>query len=672
MAGTTIGRLRVILGADSTELDRGLSKSKAQFRAISLAIAGMAAAAGTAMLGITRQVVSGANEIQQMARVANAVPEEFQKWAAATSTIGIEQDKLADILKDVNDRVGDFLSTGGGPMADFFENIAPKVGVTAEQFRHLSGPQALQLYVDSLEKAGVSQGEMTFYLEAMASDLTMMLPLLRSGGAEMGRLGDRAEEFGAVLDGDTLAAMRRAQVAVSEVGLVFKGFAYQIATALTPVLEAAATAFTSLATQGQPLNVLFTTVASNLGRIASYGAAAATVFGTQYVAAMVAARAATFTLSGALAFLRGAIMRTGVGVIIVLVGEAIHRLSRLVTSVGGVGEAMSLLGDVAIEVWQRIGNGVDFIRHSVAAMGNSINAIFNEALNKMAVAWVEFTWAIADGLNALFDTNLVGADARITQVTAAAAKGARAAAAASEAAAKSASDAFSAPLESLQKLQDKMAQTAADAAKVAADVGGAGGAGSGSGAGDGSDAGGGASKAAEKVKDELTEVETRAESAADSIESSFTDAFKSIATRSKTMGEAISGVLSSLADMLLDNVGTFLFSGIASKLGTAVAGAIPAYANGTQNHPGGLAWVGERGRELVNLPRGAQVIPNHRISEAPVGQAHVEITPSPYFDARVTDLSVNATAPMLSGVARAGQRSHGGLSSKMYERGTTT
>ena len=37
---------------------------------------------------------------------------------------------------------------------------------------------------------------------------------------------------------------------------------------------------------------------------------------------------------------------------------------------------------------------------------------------------------------------------------------------------------------------------------------------------------------------------------------------------------------------------------------------VPKYADGTRFHPGGLAMVGERGPELVNLPRGAQVYPN--------------------------------------------------------------
>ncbi|MFB2553995.1 M15 family metallopeptidase [Ciceribacter sp. sgz301302] len=39
---------------------------------------------------------------------------------------------------------------------------------------------------------------------------------------------------------------------------------------------------------------------------------------------------------------------------------------------------------------------------------------------------------------------------------------------------------------------------------------------------------------------------------------------------------------------------------------------INGYADGTESAPGGLAMVGERGREIVNLPRGSQVVPNHR------------------------------------------------------------
>lgn len=44
-----------------------------------------------------------------------------------------------------------------------------------------------------------------------------------------------------------------------------------------------------------------------------------------------------------------------------------------------------------------------------------------------------------------------------------------------------------------------------------------------------------------------------------------------------------------------------------------ILNTMPMFANGTNFAPGGLAIVGEKGPELVNLRRGAQVIPNHEL-----------------------------------------------------------
>lgn len=58
---------------------------------------------------------------------------------------------------------------------------------------------------------------------------------------------------------------------------------------------------------------------------------------------------------------------------------------------------------------------------------------------------------------------------------------------------------------------------------------------------------------------------------------------------------------------------------------------LPAFAGGVKNFSGGLAIVGERGPELVNLPRGSDVIPNHMIGN---GQVNVTLQPSLTFDRR--------------------------------------
>lgn len=159
---------------------------------------------GTAVAGVgvavAQMSANSVREMENLARAANSTTAEFEATASAARRFGVEQDELSDILRDVTDRVGDFISTGAGPMADFFENIAPQVGVTADQFARLSGPDALQLYVSSLERANLSQSESVFYMEAIASNASNLLPLYANNASELQRLTDRYAEFNSTLE----------------------------------------------------------------------------------------------------------------------------------------------------------------------------------------------------------------------------------------------------------------------------------------------------------------------------------------------------------------------------------------------------------------------------------------------------------------------------------------
>lgn len=219
----SLGTLSLDLVARTGSFIQGMDKAEARgkkwrrqvesdMKAVGNAVKVASAAAVAGLGAMVVQTVNSAREIQNLSRVANSTPQDFQRMAYAASRFGIEQEKVSDILKDTNDRIGDFIQTGGGPMLDFFENIAPLVGVTADDFARLSGPDALQLYVSSLEKANVSQADFTFYMETIASDATALLPLLRDNGREMARLGDEAERTGNVfsdLEFDQLEDVRR-------------------------------------------------------------------------------------------------------------------------------------------------------------------------------------------------------------------------------------------------------------------------------------------------------------------------------------------------------------------------------------------------------------------------------------------------------------------------------
>lgn len=247
MASRSLGTLTLDVIAQVGGFVAGMDKaerSSAKWRrevensakAVGTAIGAGIATGITALTAMTISAVNSASEIVNLAAVANVSVTDFQKMAVGAKTVGIEQDKLADILKDVNDKVGDFLNTGGGGMADFFEQIAPKVGVTADQFKNLSGSQALGLYVSSLEKAKVSQSDMTFYLEAIASDATALLPLLRNNAEGFRKYGDAAEAAGAVMDEKTILAAKQFSTELTVLGTYLGSVKTALAAELMPVL----------------------------------------------------------------------------------------------------------------------------------------------------------------------------------------------------------------------------------------------------------------------------------------------------------------------------------------------------------------------------------------------------------------------------------------------------
>lgn len=205
-------------------------------KAVGTAFGAGSAAAIASLTAITVSTVNAAAEISKLSAIAGSSSTEFQKFAAGAQLVGIEQDKLADILKDVTDKAGEFAATGGGGMKDFFEQIAPQVGVTADQFAALSGPQALGLYVDTLEKAGVSQQQMTFYMESLASDATALIPLLKDNGAAMKGFADEAERAGAILSEQTIAEANKLRAAMFLMDQATTGLKNQIGSALIPVL----------------------------------------------------------------------------------------------------------------------------------------------------------------------------------------------------------------------------------------------------------------------------------------------------------------------------------------------------------------------------------------------------------------------------------------------------
>lgn len=261
MATTVIGALSVEITADTKGVKKGIKSTgealgvlgkKVRTSANQWAKWGAAAAlaAGVAAAAIVRGSLSSIRELSILAEAGNVTVKEFQQMAFAAEQYGISQEKLGDILKDFTERVGEFVSIGSGPMIDFFEKIAPQVGITEEAFKGLSGKEGLQLYVDSLEKANLSQEEMTFFMETMAGDAVRLLPLLSDNGKAMFEFARAAEELGIGLSEIDVAKAIEAEKTLGALATVTSNQLMIVAAELAPLITAIGEEFLKSAKDG--------------------------------------------------------------------------------------------------------------------------------------------------------------------------------------------------------------------------------------------------------------------------------------------------------------------------------------------------------------------------------------------------------------------------------------
>lgn len=249
------------------------------------ALATISAGAVVALAGMAVEYANQADELERMAFKANATTQEFQKMATGAAAFGIEGEQLADIMKDFNEKLGELTSVGAGGGVDFFEQIAVKTEGSAEaarklilEMQKLSGPQALQMYVDKLQEAGVTQQQMSFYLESMGSDLTNLIPLLVNGGEGFKLYGDLAERAGIIMSDSTRESAIMLKDQIYMLDLQLQGAKNQLMQAVIPAFVDIASAFFDGSEQGVQFTSVAEGIANTLKGLASIALGVAAAF----------------------------------------------------------------------------------------------------------------------------------------------------------------------------------------------------------------------------------------------------------------------------------------------------------------------------------------------------------------------------------------------------------
>ncbi len=208
------------LGAGSRQLGssmQGLSGATSNLINFLPSLGTAFALAGAGLLALLTNAGSFRSELVRLADLSNTSVPEFQRISSAFKTLNIDMDKTADILKDVNDKVGDFVLTGGGEFKTIFEKVIKPLGKTREELTKLGPEGILLLVAEGLEKIGANGQETTFILEALANDATLLVPLLNDNGAALREISLAIEEKGLLLTESEIEALRVANKQLSEI-----------------------------------------------------------------------------------------------------------------------------------------------------------------------------------------------------------------------------------------------------------------------------------------------------------------------------------------------------------------------------------------------------------------------------------------------------------------------
>ncbi|MDU7582319.1 hypothetical protein [Aeromonas sp.] len=181
-------------------------------------VGGVAAGVGIALGGMSAAALAAGNavmvpqkQLEAMAKTSGLSVEAMNQQAIAASTVGVSMEQLGDILKDVNDKTGDFVSTGGGALQDYFDTIKGKINRTADDFRGLGSMQVLKMVQADLDQVGASASQQVFVLESLASDASKLGPLLRMNEQEVKNMLDGYAVQRATLSQDTINDIQKTQ-----------------------------------------------------------------------------------------------------------------------------------------------------------------------------------------------------------------------------------------------------------------------------------------------------------------------------------------------------------------------------------------------------------------------------------------------------------------------------
>lgn len=248
MAGKSLGTLTIDLIAKVggfvsglTQAERASQKWRKQVKddakEAAVALTGFATAASAAALGVGAAgfnlLKSTSKQITESDRWAKSLKistQELLAWQFAAEKAGVSGDQMADIFKDIGDKIGDAVLNQSGEAVDALNAL----GLSAEKLSKTTPDKQLLAIGGALSKIS-SNAEKTTILESLGNDLSKLLPLFDNNNQKLQQFIELAKDYGIAPDPSQIEDLVKVNSIFEDMESQAKALKLEIAAGLAKV-----------------------------------------------------------------------------------------------------------------------------------------------------------------------------------------------------------------------------------------------------------------------------------------------------------------------------------------------------------------------------------------------------------------------------------------------------
>ncbi|MGR7214011.1 phage tail tape measure C-terminal domain-containing protein [Klebsiella aerogenes] len=248
MAGKSLGTLTIDLIAKVGGFVQGMDKAERasqkwrdqvtkDAKEVSASILAVGAAAATAAIGIgaaglsiVKNTAQQVTEADRWAKSLKMSTQDLLSWQYAAEQAGLTGDNIADIFKDINDKVGDAVLNKSGEAAQALDTL----GLSAKKLSEQSPDKQLMAISEALQKIP-SQAGKTNILESLGNDLSKMLPLFENNNEKLKQFIQLSKDFGVAPPQEDIDNLVKVNQFFQDIETSARGLKMEIASGLAKV-----------------------------------------------------------------------------------------------------------------------------------------------------------------------------------------------------------------------------------------------------------------------------------------------------------------------------------------------------------------------------------------------------------------------------------------------------